>query len=345
MAATFPMIAVMGNFGIELLLSTAKSINPHKAIARGIIAAFIIPPLLIIGLKNLSHYKLSGEDKTITEACAWLKPVIGKNERIFWYNTLVPYLLNRNLFDKNTSMSAFYGQSTDQLSAGDIVLWDAHFGPNECHTPKEQLLLDSSLQLLAVFKPETYMQTLGGFRYEVCIFEKLAPGNYSRNAEAAFRWPEIMVSKYHHQLLSETPSSSIHDTTQTGYPTISINSAVEYAGIFVHKYPFDSSSERKKNASLMLIVDYTIEEYHPEMEFLLSTSFHQKQKNYKHYFQKMEFPANHEKLPLRSWMKIELPKAKSSSDIVKCFIHNTGEHGKINLLKFRIFLLHEQTGK
>lgn len=341
MAATVPMIAVMGNFGIDLLITTARSIKPHKIITWSIITAFIIAPLVTLSFKKNNPYKLGSEEKTVSEACAWLKEKTGKNERIFWYNTLVPYLLNRNPFDINTSMSAFYGHSLDQLKPGDIVVWDAHFGSNECRTPKEQLMQDSSFQLLAVFKPESHMLTLGGFIFEVLIFQKLAPDECSRNEEAAFCWPEIQLSEYNHHLLFEIPASSNTGSSGQDSPIICLNSATEYACEFVHDYPFNTPFHQEKNASLMLIADYTIEDYHPEMEFLLSISFHHKRKNYTHFFHKMDLPVSTEKQALRSWMKIKLPKAKTSSEKVKCFIHNTGKHGKINLLKFRVFLLNE----
>ena len=53
-----------------------------------------------------------------------------------------------------------------------IIIWDAHFGPNEGKMPLEKLRKEQTLKVLHVFKPDKPTQTLGGYEYQIVIFQK-----------------------------------------------------------------------------------------------------------------------------------------------------------------------------
>jgi hypothetical protein len=55
---------------------------------------------------------------------------------------------------------------------GSIIVWDAHFGPNEGRTPIERLLERKELRLLKVIKPEKPFKVLGGHDYKILVFQK-----------------------------------------------------------------------------------------------------------------------------------------------------------------------------
>jgi len=54
---------------------------------------------------------------------------------------------------------------------GTIIVWDAHLGNNEGHTPKDNLLNDSNLVLLTELWPKNPIKVLGGYDYEIAIFQ------------------------------------------------------------------------------------------------------------------------------------------------------------------------------
>ena len=55
---------------------------------------------------------------------------------------------------------------------GSIIVWDAHFCPNEAKLPLENLLRNPDLVLLKAFIPETSLKTLEGYNFEIYVFMK-----------------------------------------------------------------------------------------------------------------------------------------------------------------------------
>lgn len=55
---------------------------------------------------------------------------------------------------------------------GDFIVWDGHFGPNEMEIPKERVDQDTTLNLVAVFKPEKDFYTLNNYLYEIRLYQK-----------------------------------------------------------------------------------------------------------------------------------------------------------------------------
>ena len=50
------------------------------------------------------------------------------------------------------------------------MLWDAHFGPNECQIPLDTIMGDPHFELVKTFKPAQEFTTLGGYKFEIYAF-------------------------------------------------------------------------------------------------------------------------------------------------------------------------------
>lgn len=59
------------------------------------------------------------------------------------------------------------------MNNGDILVWDAHFGPNEGGTQLENLLNDSHLQRIKILLPDENFKVLGGYDYGIYIFKRV----------------------------------------------------------------------------------------------------------------------------------------------------------------------------
>jgi len=63
-------------------------------------------------------------------------------------------------------------QEVGRMPDGSLIVWDAHFGPNEGRTPLESLLKHPELRVVKRFRPEQPVTVLGGHDYEIVIFQK-----------------------------------------------------------------------------------------------------------------------------------------------------------------------------
>ncbi|MBU3928583.1 MAG: hypothetical protein KKB74_12320, partial [Bacteroidetes bacterium] len=59
------------------------------------------------------------------------------------------------------------------LPDSSIVVWDAHFGPNEGGIPLEKLKQNDKMILIKEFKPDDSFKVLGGYDYAIYIFQRI----------------------------------------------------------------------------------------------------------------------------------------------------------------------------
>lgn len=93
----------------------------------------------------------------------------GQDRRVVYFHPTIGYRAGLDPFDKERSWNSWPG---DVLEEKDLVVWDAHFGPNEGGVPLDRLLADSTLRLLEVMVPDERMEVLGGHAFEVFLFER-----------------------------------------------------------------------------------------------------------------------------------------------------------------------------
>jgi hypothetical protein len=69
----------------------------------------------------------------------------------------------------------FYVSGIYALPDSAILIYDTHFGPNECEVPVDTILNNPRLLLIRYFRPDKPWTTLGGHDYEVYVMMSL-PG-------------------------------------------------------------------------------------------------------------------------------------------------------------------------
>ena len=177
MATIIPTIALVAIFGLQWILSFMKSFIHNKQLKN--IIQYTISCLLVVVLskqikENLSFPIIEDEIQTLlTKAGNWYKNN-RPNGMTYYLDPYFGFRSNINPFDSNVAQQLWYVDKkipSAGLKRGDRIVWDAHFGPNECGIPKEHLLNDTNLQLIQEFHPKHEIITLGEYPYEILIFE------------------------------------------------------------------------------------------------------------------------------------------------------------------------------
>jgi hypothetical protein len=102
-----------------------------------------------------------------------VKALVGSFDRLVCYHPQVAFHAEADPFDQE---KVFMGWRPEKglpslgLRKGDLLVWDAHFGPNEGKTELEPLLADPELDLIAFFVPEERLIMLGGRPLEAFLF-------------------------------------------------------------------------------------------------------------------------------------------------------------------------------
>jgi hypothetical protein len=171
MAGIIPLAAVLGIKGINLLM---PFINKRKKL-------FIIPGILLLWFiiyEPFSIYTIpfpNGPEELVLDKTAfWIKKENMDQQRTYSGNAYLFFKLNLDVFDEKKGSMNFPPKEEllNWTNPGDLFVWDAHFGPNECRTPMERLMNNKYFLLKAIFLPDESFLTMGGHPYEVYVFQR-----------------------------------------------------------------------------------------------------------------------------------------------------------------------------
>jgi len=111
----------------------------------------------------------------VKEASLWLKKSEYFENKIYYYDPFFCHFMNLNPYDAERVRAFVYNNQTPEykIEQGEIVVWDAHFSPNEGGLPLERLMDNPGFQLIHLVRPEKPFRVLGGYEYEIYIFRRI----------------------------------------------------------------------------------------------------------------------------------------------------------------------------
>ena len=171
-AAVLPlagMISLIGYNEITKLLSFKRA----AGIAFMLAVVFII--IRTTFTINNVPVKPDSIEKVLKETAGYVKMIHKNGELIYYYDPMECFLLGLDPYDPERSRMLVFdgGIHMESLADNSLLIWDAHFGPNEGRVPIETLLNQSHLKLLKIFRPDQPLTVLGGYNYEVYVFRRL----------------------------------------------------------------------------------------------------------------------------------------------------------------------------
>ncbi len=169
MAAIVPLMAIPALYGLHWMFATKVKNRSFQITILLVIVAF-----QAYNYKNHLFYEYwhSPKSKLTMEVAGYLKKT--KLAKIYFFDPNIPFFLGIDPYDKEIARQGTIErfQPSGSLSDGDILVWDAHFGPNEYQIPLSNLENDTDLVREAVFYPAFPLKVLGGYNYEIHIFRK-----------------------------------------------------------------------------------------------------------------------------------------------------------------------------
>jgi hypothetical protein len=116
----------------------------------------------------------------IKHAAGWMKETECLKSKIYYYDPYWWYFLDMNPYESEKMRERVPdpGQPEKNIKPGEIVLWDAHFSPNEGQLPLEKLAENPHFELVRLFRPDEPFQVLGGYDYEIYVFRRTELAQY-----------------------------------------------------------------------------------------------------------------------------------------------------------------------
>jgi len=164
-----PLAALTGSKGIQLIFEKVKSKNV-------VFIMFSVVSLAQIYLffdQNPLPSKAGPIENLIDKSAGFVKDEF-QNNKIYYFNTEFPFKLGIDPYDQTKSNWGIGDkfQPSNSMEFGDILIWDAHFGPNEGRVPLENVVNDPFLEPVKSFYPLEKVTVLGGYDYSIQVFEK-----------------------------------------------------------------------------------------------------------------------------------------------------------------------------
>jgi hypothetical protein len=170
-AAVFPsavLLAMLAWSGFCRLISLSRQIQLWMTVALSILlvlTAFRVHKIPV---------ELAPPQQLLRRAAGWLEEAEYTNRKIYYYDPYWWYFLGMNPYDteKMHEMVPDVEHPENNIKPGEIVIWDAHFSPNEGRLPLDRLMENPYFELIKHFNPDVPFQVLGGYDYEIYVFQR-----------------------------------------------------------------------------------------------------------------------------------------------------------------------------
>ena len=169
-AGVIPLAAIIALSGLNTILLKIKN-----AIYRIVIIGIIIIFQLVSAFtKQPVPVPLETTQELILDASAYLK-TLPEKAKIYYFDPYLVHFLDLDPYNQSFSNWGVADKikPSVSLNKGDLLVWDAHFGPNEGGVQLENLFKDEQLQLLKAILPSEPFKVLGDYDYGIYIFRKV----------------------------------------------------------------------------------------------------------------------------------------------------------------------------
>jgi hypothetical protein len=179
MGGITPLLAIVAVYGASKLIGFLLKLRLRNYILR--VFVLLIPFLVVYETYSLYNGFVAVQpndiDFLVNKSIDWLKENDLLDRKTYVYKPEYLAKYGADHFDKSNSRVVEGVPNRNEpykgLKPGDIVVWEAHIGPNEGGLPLERLMKSPHFKLLKSFKPKHEIIVLGGYKYSIDIFERI----------------------------------------------------------------------------------------------------------------------------------------------------------------------------
>ncbi len=301
-----PLAALTALKGIQFIFEKIEK----KTNATGVIIFITVAQIFMLFNKNHFPTKADSIDKLVTKSSAFINQDL-EFGKVYYFNPQFIFYLGLDPYD-NTKSSWGVGdkiQPSNSMRFGDLLIWDAHFGPNEGRLALEAVENDKNLQQIKTFLPVNKITVLGGYDYEIQIYKKVKIKVDAPTEKIFERSLKILQGKSGQIILLDNEN------------VLEIKNSDEYSSNIV---VYTEELVKKEIFEIELNVEFKSDEIIADKEVLLVISVERGKENFRYETFPLEWTADN-----KEW-KYTTKSTRLSSDIpesslIKMYIWNRGK--------------------
>ena len=168
LAVIVPLIGLLVVYGFNALTEVTNAKNLNLILGFGLSSIFIWNGLQRVELP----VPLGMEEQVLVEAADFIQSNGLVDNKIHYYALYNEITLGLDPHNSDQCQQIVHNRANphEEVASGSLVIWDAHFSPNEGAMPLENLKENSQFELVQKFEPEYPFNTLGDRPFEVYLF-------------------------------------------------------------------------------------------------------------------------------------------------------------------------------
>lgn len=182
MVAVVPSAALLGMFAYGRLIELLPIHKWMKVTATCLFCVYLV---------TIPHrfyeipVPLVGEQRIVKMATDWLSESEYSGTRFFYYDPFFTHFMRINPFDDSLAHAKVYNRTKPEIKIKEweIVIWDAHYSPNEGGLPLENLMNHKGFKLIHLTRDKEPFTVLGGYPYEIYFFQRILEDDGIENSE------------------------------------------------------------------------------------------------------------------------------------------------------------------
>ncbi len=141
-----------------------------------------------------------------------------ENTRVIYHSPYIGHRIGVDPYSPSSVASIDQNRPDLGLNEGDLVVWDAHFSPNEGHTSLEWLLQHPALRFVERHEAPMPMIVLGGRQFEIFVFERRDTRRWSGTIDILDQQKGLMPSTPHRIDITERTVEGSWGLAPTEFP-------------------------------------------------------------------------------------------------------------------------------
>ncbi|HER09295.1 MAG TPA: hypothetical protein ENO20_10350 [Bacteroides sp.] len=173
MIAIIPSAVLLGVFAWSRIM---EWIPVPKVLKQVLTAIFCVVLVITPHRVYTIPVPLVGTQRILKDASVWLRESAYFENRIYYYDPFFTHFMKLNPYDQQRSHQFVHDRQHPEkkIEEGAIVIWDAHFSPNEGQLPLENLMDNPHFRLVHLVRDKKPFTVLGGYEYEIYVFQRIA---------------------------------------------------------------------------------------------------------------------------------------------------------------------------